>query len=170
MTPGCFEGLQYLLTSREIFELSPHGEMNAVSDPSWVPPTFAVRAKLEAAAVCAYKGVESIMGDPPKDNRKLMAILSSLGLNATELVGFARSERGRRPVIDVVRELNMLRDRRAAHACIPSPMQLSYSDVVEFQHFASTVLGHVVAMRAEKYPAPLEKRDAGLGPDDWTRV
>jgi hypothetical protein len=83
-----FEATRFLKRSRDNFYVYP-GQINEVaSDAFIVPKTSSEQTNFEDALQNAFKAVEAIIGDPPKDERKFFMKLKELGLDPQEEVGY----------------------------------------------------------------------------------
>ncbi|MGA3245436.1 MAG: hypothetical protein ABSE41_12525 [Bacteroidota bacterium] len=101
--------------------------------------------KAEAAVLNAFKAVEAIIGDPPKNEKKFRQCLIDVGLDPDELVGFVG--RGpdsgtdlRVPICEKIRQMSYVRDKKAAHGRSSADRRLSYFQIMDFQECAATVV------------------------------
>jgi hypothetical protein len=106
-----FEATRFLERSHENFYVYPGQIRQVASDPEMVPITSAHQTDFEDALQNAFKAVEAIIGDPPKDERKFFLKLRQIGLDPQEEVGY----RTKTPLHQVIRDMNRERDKKSAH-------------------------------------------------------
>ena len=124
----------FLCVSIHDFYVSPGGLREALDDGERIPTRATELASWEAACQNAYKCVEAIIGDPPRDDSRYRTKLLAAGLNPEVEVGYQTKAK----VADVIRGMNRLRDTRVAHGSRSRGIKLH--QVVEFQACATYVL------------------------------
>jgi hypothetical protein len=70
----------------------------------------------ENSAQNAFKAIEALIGDPPKDDERFFKKLRSLGLDPDSTVGYKE----KKPLFEAIRQLGVLRDKKAAHGSTPN--------------------------------------------------
>lgn len=111
-----------------------------LEDRSRSPEGPADRIRAEQSVLNAFKSVEMLIGEPPRDDRKLRAKLVSVGVDPDLRVGYGEDDGASRvTLMTKIRELHTARDKRAAHAKTGAD-PLTYFDVMDLQECARTVL------------------------------
>ncbi len=125
-----------------------------LSDPNSAPTSQLERTKAEAAVWSAFKALEAIIGDPPKDERKFRSKLESHGIDPDEKVGYRpwsaptsdRDDMWRESMSVKIRKMAACRDKRAAHGSgTTRERTISYYELMDFQACARACL--VAAIR-----------------------
>ncbi len=113
------------------------GEFSADVTSRPLPHRDAVRA--QNAVENAFKAIEAVIGEPPKDDNKLRRKLKAIGLDPDrELVwwpGLAKE-----CVLAKVRSLHSNRDKRAAHAKTGNRQPFTYYEIMDSQGLARVIL------------------------------
>lgn len=125
-----------------------------LDDPAYpVSRRDAVRA--ETAVHSAFKAVEALIGEPPRDDGKLRRKLEEIGVDPDELVGAQWFGRGpaKESVFVKVRNVHRVRDTRAAHAKTPNRSLLRYYEVMDCQGCARAVLVRAIQHQLENSKA-----------------
>jgi hypothetical protein len=133
--PALFDATRFLHRSYESFCVSPGEIREVLSDPDKVPKTGAVQNNFEDALQSAFKAVEAVIGDPPKDDRRFHAKLAELGLDPKEEVGYVE----RIPFERMIRRMNEARDRRSAHGSTRN-RRISATELLDFQTCAEIIV------------------------------
>ena len=129
------QATQMLKASKDDFYVWPGGIVDVVSDPGLTASSGLEQNKLENALQNAFKAIECVLGDPPKDDTKFFAKLKSIGLDPCEKVGYIR----KLPLHQVIREMNVARDKKAAHGSTPR-RAITVGEMLEYQACADLVL------------------------------
>lgn len=129
----------FLVQSQRDFYVFPGQLQEALYDRDWAPTKATELARWESSYQSAYKAVEAIVGDPPKDESRYRNALQAGGINPDEEVGY----RTKQKIADVIREMNMIRDRRAAHGSTPN-RGIELHQMVEFQECARYIVNCAV--------------------------
>jgi hypothetical protein len=127
--------VRFLRTSKENFNVYPGQIRDIVADPSLSAEIPSEETNLETALLSAFKALEAIIGDPPKDKRKLARKLRAVGLDPYEGVGYSDTI----PLIDMIREFARARDTKAAHGSTAAS-SIRILELLEFQSCAEYVL------------------------------
>lgn len=130
-----FEATRFLKTSFDNFYVWPGQISQVASDPEMGPITSSHQAKSEDALLNAFKAVEAIIGDPPKDEAKLFHKLRLIGVDPEEAVGY----RGRRALHQVIRQMSRDRDKKAAHGSTRD-RTIKAADLLDYQECAAWVV------------------------------
>lgn len=104
--------------------------------------------RAENAIQNAFKAIEALVGDPPKDDERLRGKIKAAGLDPDEQVGWDIPEYGlaRQSILEGVRKLARIRDVRAAHARTRANRRITCFDMMEAQRLAL----HFILASAEK--------------------
>lgn len=106
-----FDAARFLKASQDDFFVYP-GEVAGVLEASESQPAMQRdQTRFETALHNAFKAVEAVIGDPPRDERKYFGRLRAAGLDPHELVGHTSKEE----IHTVIREMNQARDKKSAH-------------------------------------------------------
>lgn len=125
-----------------------------LSDPKSAPTSQLERTKVEAAVWSAFKALEAIIGDPPRDERKFRSRLEGHGIDPDEKVGYRpwsaptseRDDEWRESISLKIRKMSACRDKRAAHGSRTArDRTITYYELMDFQECARACL--VVAIR-----------------------
>jgi hypothetical protein len=111
-------------------------------DDSDVPTSLSERVRLQTAYLNAYKAVEAVIGEPPRDKRKLRARLAQIGVDPDEKVGYELygMTPGMETVLDKLLTMQKMRDKVAAHAKTDARVPISYCELKDKQGFARDFL------------------------------
>ena len=129
-----FDATRFLQRSYENFYVYPGGISEAMYDDT-SPKTGAVQNNFEDALHSAFKAVEAVIGDPPKDDRRLFAKLSEIGIDYAEEAGYLHKT----PFHEMIRRMNEARDKRAAHGSIRN-RKISAAELLDFQACADVIV------------------------------
>lgn len=117
------------------FYVYPGQWRDAIYDGDWIPTRASEMARWESAYQNFYKSIESIIGDPPRNDERFYSRLIKAGINPDEEVGYFE----KRTISSVIREMNRIRDTRAAHGSSPR-RGIQFSQMYEFQECASYII------------------------------
>lgn len=129
----------FLAVAHHAFFVWPGQLRETLDDGHNLPTTTAELAIWEASYQNAYKAVEAVVGDPPRDEARYLAHLRNAGIDPDGLVGYEQKER----VADVIRKMNRMRDTRVAHGSTPA-RGIHLKDMIEFQECARYVVQRAV--------------------------
>jgi hypothetical protein len=119
--------------------LSPGDVQGVLSARDKAADSQVTQVEIESAVWNAYKAIEAIIGEPPKDERKYRATLIAHGINPEEKVGHCWPSLGannpaREPMADKIRKMAACRDKRAGHGSRTSPdRRITYYELMDFQ-------------------------------------
>jgi hypothetical protein len=135
-----WRGAQYLIASLRVFTFMGDDMRDTFRDREALPDSPYVVVDTETAVWLAYKAVESVVGDPPSDRRKLQRRLDEL-----KLMDFPGVWRDEAPfdLVERVTDFVGSRDRRAAHGRHhPRRRPFTYYEVMDYQYLARSLLVH----------------------------
>jgi hypothetical protein len=98
--------------------------------------------RAENAVLNAFKSIEAIIGDPPKNEVKFRAKLKQVGIDPDELAGYS-SYSGigeKEPIANKIRKFSRLRDKKAAHGRSSLDRRISYYEIMDIQGCAQAVI------------------------------
>jgi len=118
-----------------------------VSDIMWnnldEPLSQTERACIETAYQNAFKAVEAIIGEPPKDISKLILKLNNAGINPDEIVGYDLygMKPAKESILKKVTDMHTTRDKRAAHGRTNTlPRIIGYCELKDKQALAQYLI------------------------------
>jgi len=133
--------MQAWVADDDVFEI--------MSDNLDMPPSQAERASIETAYQNAFKTIEAIIGEPPKDERKLRMKLIKAGINPDERVGYELygMKPGKETVIKKLMDMHQNRDKMVAHGRTTTPRTIGYCELKDKQALARYILlSHINAI------------------------
>ena len=133
--PQLFEATRFLRRSHEMFFVYPGEIPEVLSDPERAPLTGSDQTRFEDALQNAFKAIEVVIGDPSKNDNKFFQKLRQIGLDPHEVVGWSE----KKPLYRVIREMNVARDKKAAHGSTKS-RSISVMELLEFQSCSELVV------------------------------
>ena len=126
---------QFLVKSQEDFFVWPGQIQDVIDHAGYIPDSLFDQVRFESALHNAFKSVEAIIGDPPRDDNKFYSLLSSFDLDPLELVGY----QSKRPLHEVIRNMNIARDKKSAHGSTPSK-NITAGELLEYQSCAKYIV------------------------------
>jgi hypothetical protein len=123
-----FEATRFLKRSHDFFYIFPGQLDEVLSDSEVAALTSSDQTRFEDALQNAFKAIEAVIGDPPKKDSKLFLKLRQTGLDPNEMVGY----RNRKALHQVIRDMNVARDRKSAHGSTPN-WTIYIWELLEFQ-------------------------------------
>jgi len=108
-----FEATRFLKTSHDNFYIYPGQIREVVSDPERLPLTTSNKTHFEIALQNAFKAIEAVIGDPPKDEMKFFKKLRKIGVDPFIEAGLMIETK--KPIHQVIRDMNQARDKKSAH-------------------------------------------------------
>ena len=120
-----------------------------MQDKSDLPATRTEIARLETAYHNAFKAIEAIIGEPPKDIRKLRERLTQFGINPDEKGGYKLygMKPGKETVLKKLTDMHNKRDKMAAHGKTNKPRNIGYCEIKDKQSFTRYILlSHINAL------------------------
>jgi len=111
-------------------------------DNSDIPHSQTQRAHIETAYQNAFKAIEAIIGEPPKDEEKIRMKLRSAGINPDEEVGYNLygMKPGKEPLLKKLMDMQKVRDKKAAHGKTSTPRTIGYGELKDKQALARYVI------------------------------
>ncbi|MBN1161456.1 MAG: hypothetical protein JXA17_05880 [Dehalococcoidales bacterium] len=113
-----------------------------VCQDSDIPFSQTQRAKIETAYQNAFKAIEAIIGEPPKDKKKIRTKLNNAGLDPDEEIGYSLygMKPGREKFIKKLMDMQKTRDKMAAHGKTTIPRTIDYCELKDKQALAQYVI------------------------------
>ncbi len=115
-------------------------------DNSDMPPSQTQSARIETAYQNAFKAIEAIIGEPPKDEEKIRMKLRSAGINPDEEVGYNLygMKPGKEPLLKKLMDMQQARDKKVAHGKTGTPRTIGYCELKDKQALARyVILSHI---------------------------
>lgn len=111
-------------------------------DNSDVPASQVDRARIETAYQNAFKAVEAVIGEPPKDTRKLRHKLEEMGIDPDQIVGYEEygQKPGKEQLIKKLMDMQSTRDKKAAHGKTIRPRNIGLCELRDKQALARYVI------------------------------
>jgi len=143
---GLFDACLYLAGSEEEFYIAPVDVSSIIRDPKYVLDHKPNQKRVESSFLKAYKAVESVMGDPGKDLKKVKKKCKEYKINPDEIVGFLR-DKGE--VADKIRKLRDIRGEKAGHGrpAGKKKNEVALYELIEMQHLAQFVIQSALGAR-----------------------
>jgi len=130
-----YRAVLFLKASQDDFFVWPGQIDEILGNPELAASTGFEQIRLENALQSAFKTVEAVLGDPPKDDLKFFAKIRSIGLDPDEQVGYG----DKLPLHEVIRHMNAARDKKAAHGGTPH-RTITVGELMEYQACARLVV------------------------------
>jgi len=111
-----------------------------LASPELTAKTGFDQVRFESALQNAYKSIEAIIGDPPKNDNKFFSKLRAIGLNPHEEVGYDEKTE----LHQVIREMNFARDKKAAHGNTKQ-RTIFVKELMNYQECAAFVIIEAIA-------------------------
>lgn len=134
-----FEATRFIKRSHDFFYIYPGQIDEVISDPEMVAVTSSDQTLFEDALQNAFKAIEAVIGDPPKDDNKFFLKLRQIGLDPNEIVGF----RNNKALHQVIRDMNAARDKKAAHGSTQN-RSIYVNELLEFQTCSGLVVSAAI--------------------------
>lgn len=133
--------VRYLCDSEREFYVYPGEIPGLLADANWIPVTNPQQSLFESALLNAYKAIEAVIGEPPKNEQKLENRLRQFGLNPNERFGDLLPM----SLLKTVRCAQHARDHKSAHGGIPLK-HVTAGELWQYQ----TCARHIVVSAIEK--------------------
>jgi len=127
--------VRFLKSSINDFYVWPGEIDDVIYEPDLSARSGMEQSIFENALQNAFKAIEAVIGDPPKDDRKFFGKLNAIGLDPNTQVGYTC----KLPLNKVIREMNMARDKKAAHGST-TKRRITTGELLEYQMCARTVV------------------------------
>jgi hypothetical protein len=137
--PVLCRAVQFIKTSQDDSYFYPGEISEVIANPDRTAQSGSGQSKLENALQNAFKAIEAILGDPPKDDKKFFDKIKSVGLDPMEEVGYSY----RFPLHTVIRDMNDYRDKKAAHGSTQHRV-ITFAKMMEFQACAHYVVNAAI--------------------------
>lgn len=108
--------------------------------------------RAENAVVNAFKAIEAIIGDPPKNESKLRKKFEEIGIDPDGLVGFTghNGSQGLEPLIKKIRKFSYLRDKKAAHGRSAIDRRIKYFEIMDLQACTQALIESAINFRKKQ--------------------
>ncbi len=130
-----FDATRFLQRSYENFYVYPGGITEVMSDPDDTPTTGAGQNRFEDALHSAFMAIEAVIGDPPRDDRRLFAKLADIGVDPHEEAGYV----DKIPIARMIRRMNEARDKKSAHGSTRH-RRIAAAELLNFQACADVIV------------------------------
>lgn len=107
-----------------------------------LPSSLVEKARVETAYHNAFKAIEAVVGEPPKDEIKLRLILIRNGVNPDKIVGYDLygMKPAKETLIKKVIDMHQARDKMAAHGKTNLPRTIGYCELKDKQALACHII------------------------------
>jgi hypothetical protein len=126
---------RFLKASQDDFYIWPGDMEYLIYNSTLAASTGSEQSNIENALQNAFKAIEAIIGDPPKDDGKFFSRIRSTGLGPNDAVGYT----SKRPLHEVIRAMNEARDKKSAHGSTPDRI-ITIAEMMEYQACAHLVV------------------------------
>jgi hypothetical protein len=150
-----FDATRFLKRSHDNFFVEPGQICEVASDRDALPRTPSHQTDFEDALQNAFKAIEAVIGDPPRDDRKFFDKIRSIGLDPMEEVGYGAKE----AISSVIRKMNEVRDKCSAHGSTRR-RAIRPAELLEFQACAGEI---ALAALEKARGSPLSEWPCGKG-------
>lgn len=130
-----YRSVCFLKASQDDFFVWPGDIKEVISNPGLTVTTGFEQTNLENALQNAFKAIEAILGDPPKDDNRFFAKIRSIGLEPGMKIGY----REKSSLHEVIRRMNEARDKKAAHGST-SYRIITINEMLEYQACARLIV------------------------------
>jgi len=130
-----FDATRFLKRSHDNFYVYPGQIREVACDRQASPPSSSHQTHFEDALHNAFKAIEAVIGDPPKDDRKFFDKIKAIGIDPAEPVGYDE----RLPISTVIRTMNEARDKRSAHGST-GRRTIRPAELLDFQACADVIV------------------------------
>lgn len=139
LNKGLLEASSYLSESMNEYYIYPVYVPEILADPLFAPDDISEQKKAESSFLKAYKVVESIIGDPGSDLRKIKSKCKEKNIDPDELVGFKGDKEA---LANKIKKCGQIRDKKAGHGMPQkkSRHMLSYYELYEMQNLAQVLI------------------------------
>ena len=128
------QAAKYLSESQENFYVWIGDLDNAIDQADYVPKSSYEQIIFENALQNAFKAIEAIIGDPPKDDNRLFTKMKRVNLDPYEEFGLEKL-----PLYKIIREMNKARDKKSAHGSIVAK-DITVGELLSYQGCARHIL------------------------------
>jgi len=136
--PNIFNAAHFYWASVREFVFLGDNIQEVIDNINATPVSRVELTRAENAIQNAFKAIEALIGDPPKDDKRLRSKIKATGLDPDEQVGWNIPEYGlaSQSILDQVRKLSEIRDKRAAHARTGANRRITYFEMMDAQRLA----------------------------------
>lgn len=148
-----FDAAHFYWASRHEFVFLGDGIREILDNINATPVSRIALVRAENAIQNAFEAIEALIGDPPKDDERLGGKINAAGLDPDEHVGWDIPEYGlaTQSILERVRELSEMRDKRAAHARTSANRRITYFEMMKAQDLALDFIFASVEKRLREF-------------------
>lgn len=129
-----FDAVHFYWASVREFSFTGDAIDEVLDDINATPGSKIALVRAENAALNAFKAIEALIGDLPNDDQRCGQKIQDIGLDPSDLVGWDVCPK--RPLLEQLRGLSHLRDKRAAHARTMQDRRIAYFEMMNAQYLA----------------------------------
>lgn len=130
-----YHAVRFIEASKKEFCIYPGEVRDVLNEPDQTAITGSDQTRFENSLQNAFKAIEAVIGDPPKKDARFFLKLKSIGLDPNIEVGY----REKRPIFKFIREMNNIRDKKAAHGSTKN-REITVCELMEYQECAHSVV------------------------------
>lgn len=130
------KAMKYLRASYREFYVFPGVVTEILAKPEDYPISTYDQSLLEDAMINAFKAIEALIGDPPRNDIKFFKKLISIGVNPN----YEFSYPIKKSIHEIIREMNKVRDKRAAHGSIRNQKAITFYELMDYQFCSRLII------------------------------
>ncbi|HAL16492.1 MAG TPA: hypothetical protein DCP32_07000 [Anaerolineaceae bacterium] len=137
--------IRYMCISQDNFYIFPGETQEVLDNFEDIARSDTERSKFEVALQNAFRTVEAVIGDPPKEDIKLHAKISAVGLDPSKLGGYKQ----KRSLAQTIRNMCDARDKKSAHGSTPMK-DIAIGELFEYQDCAHYIVSTALENELKK--------------------
>jgi len=120
----------------------PDDTISELMEDGDIPTSNVEKANVETAYHNAFKSIEAIIGEPPRNTKKLRIKLDNQGINPDEIVGYElyKMKPGKEKLFDKLLSMQKTRDKKTAHGKTIQPREIGLCDLKDKQALARHII------------------------------
>lgn len=134
-----FQSTRFFRASQDLFHVHQGALNEVLASPKLSAKSGFDQTRFENALQNAYKSIEALIGDLPKNDSRFFSKLKAIGLNPYEEVGYDEKKR----LHLVLREMNKARDKKAAHGSTKN-RTIFVKELMNFQECAAFIISEAI--------------------------